>query len=332
MDCQLPPPGAVPRILVWHQGALGDLLLALPALTAVCRRYPEAHLTGLGQPERWGLLSRTLPLEAVYDGDEAVWAWLFAGEAPLPPALRELLGPFQLALVFSPRPRLELLTRLGQGGIPAVIWIPAFPEGGREPVAALQARRLAGLGLAYRPATVRLRVDARDFPLEGLEPYLALAPGSGNPLKNWPLSHYYEAARALARQEGLKVVWLLGPAEADWLPYLTPLAQAQGQVVLDRLPLAQVAAVLARARLYLGGDSGLSHLAACAGARAVLVLFGPTDPQVWAPPGKHVTVLTPEHPCAPCTSGREISCAEPRCLKDLPPERVVQAAARLLQK
>jgi ADP-heptose:LPS heptosyltransferase len=221
---------------------------------------------------------------------------------------------------------------LGQGGIAAVFWIPSFAEESPEPVAALQARRLAELGLVYRPAPVRLRVEGRDLPeLEGPGPYLALAPGSGNPLKNWPLSHYYEVSRKLAWQEGLKVVWLLGPAEAAWLPYLTGLARAQGQVVLDRLPLPQVAAVLARARLYLGGDSGLTHLAAAAGARAVLVLFGPTDPQVWAPPGKHVAVLTPELPCAPCTVGREIPCPEPRCLKDLSPERVVQAAARLLE-
>ena len=44
----LPPPQAVGRILLWHQGALGDLLLAAPALLAVRRRYPRARLTGLG--------------------------------------------------------------------------------------------------------------------------------------------------------------------------------------------------------------------------------------------------------------------------------------------
>ncbi len=142
----LPPPEAVQRILIWHQGALGDLLLAGPALMAVRDRYPGARLVGLGHPERWGLLSTTLSLAAVWDSGESRWAPLF-GDGPLPAALQARLAPFQLALVFSPDPGTPVPARLRQAGIPAVHWVPSFPENGREAVAALQARHLAGLGL-----------------------------------------------------------------------------------------------------------------------------------------------------------------------------------------
>jgi hypothetical protein len=146
----LPRAEAVQEILIWHQGALGDLLLAGPALAALSRHYAGARITALGHPERWGLYSRSLPLDRVWDSGEARWVHLFSdGESPA--AIREHLARFQLALVFSPRPQVVLQARLHQAGIPAVHWLPSFPETGVESVAAIQARQFAGLGLDYAP-------------------------------------------------------------------------------------------------------------------------------------------------------------------------------------
>ncbi len=326
----LPPPEAVRDILIWHQGALGDLLLAGPALAALRGRYRRARITALGYPERWGLLGRTLALAALWDSGEARWAHLFR-DSPLPPELPERLAPFQLALVFSPRPQAGLLNNLGQGGVGGVFWIPSFPEAGREPVAALQARHLAYLGLKYSPRPFHLKgIGAEEFPGLPGGAWLAVAPGSGQALKNWPLAHYYEVSRALAWEHKLKVVWLLGPAEAAILPYIQGLAAAQGHVVLSGKPWSQVAAVLSRCRLYLGNDSGLTHLAAAAGARGVLALFGPTDPRVWAPLGEQVQTLSGRCPSAPCAAGREIPCASAQCLGELAPGQVLAAAAARL--
>jgi heptosyltransferase-3 len=321
-------------ILIWHQGALGDLLLAGPALAALRDRYPRARLTALGQPAPWGLLARSLGLAAFWDSGEARWAPLLHG-APLLSELKARLAAFRLALVFSPRPRQVLLRNLGRAGIPVVFWIPSFPEGGGESVAALQARHLAALGLNYEPRPWRLQGLEAENPGEDCAsgPWLAVAPGSGHPLKNWPLSHYYEATRALAWEHKLQVVWLIGPAEERLLPIIRGLAAAQGHLVLVNQPLAKVAAWLKRSRLYLGNDSGLTHLAAAAGAGAVLGLFGPTDPAVWAPLGDNVRLLSAPCPEAPCARGREIPCSrDAQCLKDLAPETVVAAAAALLKE
>ncbi|MDP3182261.1 MAG: glycosyltransferase family 9 protein [Desulfobaccales bacterium] len=330
----LPPAGAVQSILIWHQGALGDLLLAGPALAALSRHYPQARFTGLGHPERWGLFAHTLPLAAVWDSGEATWAPLFT-DSPLSRALLDRLAPFQLALIFSPRPHPSLLSRLAQAGIAAVLWVPSFPEGGHEPVAAWQAQHLGGLGLEVESRPFRLVLEENDFTeelmgLSGAGPWVAVAPGSGNPLKNWPLAHYYEVTRALAWQYKTRVVWLAGPAEEAWLPYLKPLTAAQGQLLLSHLPLARVAAVLGSCSLYLGGDSGLTHLAAVVGTPAVLALFGPTDPRIWAPPGEQVKILTGPCDSAPCAQGRQINCPAPQCLQNLSPQTVLEPAAALL--
>ncbi len=329
----LPPAAAVERLLVWHQGALGDLLLAGPALAVLSRHYGRARITALGHPERWGLLSLSLPLDEVWDSGEIRWAPLFS-DGDMPPQIRARLARFQLALVFSPHPQTILLERLRQAGIPAVHWLPSFGETGVEPVAALQARHLATLGLHEVPAPFKLEVGLppeEELPeLPGPGPWLAMAPGSGQVRKNWPLAHYYEVSRALGWEYGLRVVWLAGPAEGAMVPYLEALARAQGQVLLANRPLARVARVLSRCRLYLGNDSGLTHLAAAVDEPEVLALFGPTDPRVWAPLGRRVRTLAAPCSQAPCATGRTITCPEAHCLSALSPETVLAAAAQLL--
>ena len=329
----LPPSAAVKRLLIWHQGALGDLLLATPALAALSDHFPQARLTGLGHHERWGLLTGSLPLDEIWDSGQSQWAPLFS-DGSLPAGMAERLARFQLALIFGPRPPGALQSRLHEAGIPAVHWLPSFPETGTVAVADLQARHLAALGLQYRPAPFKLEIG--DHPAEEQErlpgpgPWLALAPGSGQARKNWPLSSYYEVSRALAWEFSLKVVWLAGPAEEAALPYLQALARAQGHILLANRPLSHVARVLSRCRLYLGNDSGLTHLAAAVFAPDVLALFGPTDPRVWAPLGPKVHALCAPCPQAPCAVGRTIPCPESRCLEALAPDTVLAAAARLL--
>jgi heptosyltransferase-3 len=320
---------AITQILIWHQGALGDLLLAGPALAAISRHYSGARITALGHPERWGLLAKSLPLDEVWNSSDAMWAPLF-GKGALPLRIRERLARFQLALVFSPRPQTTLQDRIHQAGIPLVHWLPSFPETGPDAVAALQARHLAELGLHYVPVPFQLAVGDSPAELPGPGPWLALAPGSGQTRKNWPLSHYYEVSRTLAWQFSLKVVWLAGPAEEAALPYLEALAQAQGHILLANRPLARVARVLSGCRLYLGNDSGLTHLAAAVSGPDILALFGPTDPRVWAPLGPQVQVISAPCSQAPCAAGRTIPCPEPHCLEALSPETVLAAAAPLL--
>jgi heptosyltransferase-3 len=300
--------GNVRNLLVWHQGALGDLLLAGPALAAVSRQYPGARLIGVGQRGPWRLLAGTLPLAAVWDGGGAVWAGLFQEQGDLPLKLLERLTGIDLALVFSPRARSGFLARLRQSGVAQAVWVPSFPEGGTDHVATVQARRLGELGIRAEPAPFRLCFLPPTLEELGLPPWasiLAIAPGSSSSPKNWPLSHYYEIARALAFDAGLKVVWLAGPAEEPVLPYLQGLAVAQEQVVWANEPLERVARLLSLTRVYLGGDSGITHLAAAAGARRVVALFGPTDPRMWAPLGDQVTVLTP-----PAGAGQGASLAD----------------------
>ncbi len=127
-------------------------------------------------------------------------------------------------------------------------------------------------------------------------------PGSGSPAKDWPFDRFVEAARRLS--PGRPWLLVLGPAEDD----VAPPADA---LVARGLPLRRLGAVVARAGLFLGNDSGVAHLAAACGT-TTLSLFGPTDPAQWSPVGRAVRTLR-------AATGR---------VNDLEVDEVVSAAGR----
>jgi len=114
---------------------------------------------------------------------------------------------------------------------------------------------------------------------------LTLHPGSGGSRKRWDPEGFQKIALWWQKKQHGKVLILLGPAEemelGEW--------RAVGEVVVG-LSLAQVSALLGRTELYLGNDSGVSHLAGAVGSRGI-VLFGPTQPRQWRPLGGNLRVF-----------------------------------------
>ncbi len=104
--------------------------------------------------------------------------------------------------------------------------------------------------------------------------FVAIHPFSGGARKNWPLERFQDVAAGL----GMPVRWCAGPEEV--------LPEA---IRFD--DLYELALWLARARLYIGNDSGITHLAAAVGTATVAV-FGPTDAAVWGPRGERVCVTS----------------------------------------
>jgi ADP-heptose:LPS heptosyltransferase len=123
---------------------------------------------------------------------------------------------------------------------------------------------------------------------------ILIHPGSGSPHKNLPAAQLAPIVEAIARQLEAPITLLCGPDDeqstADLLAHLArplPVERPSG--------LTDLTAHLRRARLYLGHDSGVSHLAAGLGVPTVAI-FGPTDPRRWAPRGPRVAVLAPATP------------------------------------
>jgi len=142
------------------------------------------------------------------------------------------------------------------------------------------------------------------------EAELVVHPGAGAPGKRWDPAGFVQVAHWW-RQTGGTVVEIAGPAEADSAPLL-------GGAMARDLDLARLAQVLVRATLYLGNDSGVSHLAGATGAAGVVV-FGPTDARRWRPIAGNLVAL-------------QARATEPRGfgLSALPAARVIAALRRRL--
>lgn len=276
------------KILVLRGGALGDFIVTLPALALLQRRWPDAKLELVGNATAATLVRAGGLLDAVHSQHEARWSALFS-PAPLAPDFAGWLASFDLVVSYWPDPDGELRRRFPVRGGQSYLTASALPE--RAPAAAHYCDPLKALGLETATYFCGLEGGylvpgaAPAVPeLSAREVVVALHPGSGSPKKNWPLERWTALAQWLRRvQPAVQLLIVAGEAEPDGL------LSEHGRVARS-LPLPILAAELSRCRLFVGHDSGVSHLAAACGVRCIL-LFGPTDPAVWAPPAPHVQVI-----------------------------------------
>ena len=285
-----------PRILVIRGGAIGDFILTLPALGLLREAFPDAHLEVLGYKHIVALAEGRFYADATRSIEYGPMAGFFVPNADLAPELVEYFASFQqiISYLYDPSGFFEAnLRRAGAGSI-----LPAFARIDDSEHAARQlARPLQRLALylddhsaALHP-TARDRAVADEFLAGAKSGLIAIHPGSGSVQKNWA-SEYWAAVAGALQPMISDPEWIVIAGEADEAQlkgFLENRGAAAFRVARD-LPLPHLAAVLQRCRLFLGHDSGISHIAAAVGTPSVL-LFGPTDPTIWAPANPHVTIL-----------------------------------------
>jgi ADP-heptose:LPS heptosyltransferase len=238
------------RILIVRACAIGDFVLNLPALRALAAANPEAGFTLVGYPATLALARSFIPVDAIHSIDAQPWSGLFTGP---------LAGlPFDSAWVWMSDS--TVADNLRASGVRLVVHARAFAATGHA------ASHL--LKIVNQPAPELPDLWNADATR------VILHPGSGGAAKVWP--RFTELAEALP-----DATILLGPCEQR-LPTRNP--------VLESLSLEVVAGHLRNCRVFVGNDSGITHIAAYWGTPTV-ALFGPTDPRVWGPLGRRVRVL-----------------------------------------
>jgi len=269
------------RILVLRGGALGDFLVTLPALALLRGRWPAARIELAGNATAARLGQNGGLLDAVHSQGEARWSTLFR-DAALPVEFAAWLAGFDLVVNYWPDPGGELRAHFPRHDRQTFLRAESQPA--RAPAAAHYCAALRPLGLEPADYFHPLAGNRPDAP-RSAKRLVALHPGSGSPRKNWPLDRWAALADWLVRECGAEVLVVAGEAESATVGQL-----ARFGSLLANLPLPALAARLAECRLFIGHDSGVSHLAAACGVPSVL-LFGPTEPAMWAPPAAHVSVL-----------------------------------------
>jgi heptosyltransferase III len=270
------------KILTLRGGALGDLILTLPALREIRKAYPWAEVELLGVlPQAWLAMPEYVDRVARLDAVE--FAPLFL-EGELPQALRDRLSRFDLAVNFLADPDSVITRNLIAAGIKTVVGGPKQPSAETHAVRYLAAV-LDPLGLTLRDPVPALAIG--QFPDNSSR--LAFHPGSGSAQKNWPVSCW---AELIQQCEGLFNDFLLIGGEADEAVVQEFMACCESARVTTFLgaDLADLSLALKSCSAFVGHDSGVSHLAAAVGTPTA-VLFGPTNPNIWAPLGSQVCVV-----------------------------------------
>lgn len=251
------------RRLLIRPGAIGDCILSLPALEALRTAYTEVWV-----PEA------SVPLIRFADRVRAIGSTgldLVGIEGLEPPrTVFEELARFDSIVSWYGANRPEFRAVLA--GFP-VRFFPALPPAGCRIHACdffLEHARQIGASAASAIPRLECPVERRNFAV--------IHPFSGSPAKNWPLAEFRRLAGWLS--ERIPVFWCAGPEEV-----------LEEAVRFENL--WDLACWLASARLYIGNDSGVTHLAAATGV-PVVAIFGPTDPAVWGPRGNNVRIAAPE--------------------------------------
>lgn len=357
---------AVQRILVVATRQIGDVLLTTSLMRAARRRWPQARIEVLGFQGTLGMLKGNPDVNKLIEARARLGLLGFAA------LVRRLWRRYDLALVTQPSDRAHLT-----GWIAAPRRSGIIPEHGTsnwwkklilDHVVVSAGDCGSVHAVVEKTALLDPWVSERDPAPQVVPPGAAplppsveavLAPGavvvhapSMWSYKQWPLAHFEAVVRALLAC-GRQVV-LTGSGSTRDQECIAPLrALGTAPALLDlsgQLDFNQLATLLARAALYIGPDTSVTHLAAASGV-PVIALFGPSNPMRWGPwPARagaqqlflrssgaqqagNVTVLQGSAACVPC--GRA-GCEDHRqsrsdCLVDIKPERVLEEALNALQ-
>jgi lipopolysaccharide heptosyltransferase II len=352
------------RILLVRLREIGDVVFTTPAVHALRRRFADAHLTYIVEPAAAPIMAGNPHLNEVIVAPRRGGVRGLLGDLALGRRLRA--RRFDLAIDFHGGPRASLLTwlsgarvRIGyqvagrswmytcrtprprelrprhsvvnQWDLLATLDIPP-PDPSVAPME-MKADHAATVAVAERLAQVGVTTG---------DPLLVIHVSAGNPFRRWPAAHFVDLVTALAMDDpARRIVVTSGPSEGDAAGHVISGARARlggdaaGRILsCGEFSLAELRALLDRAALYIGGDSGPLHIAATTSV-PIVGLYGPTLP-IRSAPWRSETFVTESVdagplPCRPCDQ-RACEPGDFRCLTSILPAQVFEAARRALAR
>ena len=315
------------QILVIHHGALGDVVSTFPALLRLKKLYGSLSIicqSSIGQlSQELNIVDKWFPLEA------AAFATLYGGH--IDPMVKNNLLSYQKIVLFSRSIPLEktLLSISNE-----VYRIKPRPDLGQKIHVTqhilsklVRFRLLEALDKdTHMMLFSSVYSDRRNLQYNPSK--IIIHPGSGSRKKCWPISNFVKVALSMAAN-GKQPEFIFGPAEYDLYERFLKLDTVNATVHKIE-QLTELAGLIKTGGGFIGNDSGVSHLAAFIGLPTVAV-FGPSDPEIWKPMGRAVTVVRPDLECSPCFETGTVGCEEMECVRGITPEDVLAAFYGLIR-
>ena len=332
------------RVLVINTFGIGDVVMTTPLLRCLRKAWPHAHVS---------LLVKAFGAERVVLGTSLVADVIVHGEKDR----RSVRQGVRLFLTLMARPPEDVCIvttgknpvlaglaslaarapwRVGENvGGKGVMYTHRLPFVPRLHTVLSNLRLAAALGLESEDSrllfalTKREREFAERFLKDQgvVEPDRPVAVQVGcNPAfshKRWPVAHMALLCDMLQRRGIGKPILLGSPDESDLAGEIASRARLPVATAVGTTTLGEAAALLERSSVAVGGDGGLLHIAAALQTPTVAV-FGPSDPARNRPWGERHRVVSAGLPCSPCYPRLRRGCGDPRCMRNVSPERVLQ--------
>jgi len=317
------PREAARSVVVFKLDHLGDLISAAPAISAIRHIHPDAELTLVVGSWCEELARALFPVDIVVAYDSPRFDRAEAGMQAERRALRDVLGGRSFDIAYG--------LRDDRSSLSFCLWGGAKRRRDRGSVrirdrAGRLAARLLGrgdpgprsesdtnlliAGVSPEASTASGRLEPRPSDVEQVEqdvrrsragatgPLIVLHPGAAWVHRRWPVERYAELAAAV-REELDAVVFVTGSAGERELADLVVATESPGHVVAGEYGIGEVAALLSLADVFVGADTGITHLASAMGC-AVVALFGPGDPRRFTLNGTRDATLYVQQDCSPC--------------------------------
>ncbi|MBM2809946.1 MAG: rfaC 1 [Chloroflexi bacterium] len=283
------------QILVFRPGALGDTILTVDALAALRVRFPSSAIELIGNADAASPLLRSGLLDSVCSFDAAAVGALFQSQP-------RVSGRWEGAdVVISWMHATQVAEAFQTRTAARIVFAPPETDGPPMHVADHLVQTLAPLGVTSAGTEqLALLSTVNEGPFNVSSPQASrrrslrnavIHPGSGSVRKNWPAERYAKLGERLS-SHGWHVTWTAGPADEAVIEEVSKRTAGPIRILRPRSAL-NLASIIAAADLYLGNDSGVTHLSARLGVPTIAI-FGPTSPRVWGPRGPRVQIISTE--------------------------------------
>jgi ADP-heptose:LPS heptosyltransferase len=315
------------NILVIDFGQLGDVILSLPALGAIRRRFPRARVTvavggaAAAVIELAGVADEALPVDrvALRDGPKHLSVWQI-GKLVLEVRRRKfdfvvdlhslsetnLLGflsgagrrlyarrpgrSLDYLANFQPQPPVEDRSKHAIDRYLDVVSPLGVGEVSRVPRLAVREEDGRAVDEMLRKALAGGKSRGRRATGVADGPLVGIFPGAGHPSRRWPVERFAELAWMLERNDAVRSVLFAGPEERKLVREALPKFPPSA-VVLDRLTVPQLAAAAARVSVFVSNDTGPMHVAAAVGTPVVILMQHHPMFNCYIPPGERHRVV-----------------------------------------
>lgn len=347
------------RILVYRIGAIGDTVIALPAIWDLRRRFPGAELGLLYNTDQVGnttdaraLLQPTglfrdfIPYRTTC-GNGLSRLWRSLGRS-LRIMLAVRAGGYQALAYLAPTKRTRWQRRRDRWFFAAcgirIFWgIEAPTITDHDPSATAELLHEATalrrqLGFLSGPPCIDMRITAEERQaarrlLDGIpvgRRLVAIAPGSAMPAKQWPIERFSAVCTALATRHPIQVLVIGGPADRPLGEQLSAALPGACSNLCGRAPPRLTVALLSLADVFIGNDSGNIHLASCSGVPCVGIYSARNYRGRWYPLSSRATTFRLSVPCENC--GLSICpIADHPCISGISTPSVTDAALAWLE-